>query len=351
MKLKKLLAGTMAAVLMLGSTTVLANGRLNGDEQGTGQGEFEGYVTEECFAYTLPTVASTGGFDFILDPQGLVANASGTATTFASAASYTTGSMYFKNVSGSTYTYGQKSDAMTITNNGSVAIDVTLTATITPNSTLASGASVAFTTGSTFESDAGASIYLALTDDKNQTMPIATVSGSSYKATMSTEIAGSPDAYGIVASGDSYKYQQTDASYASFASYSFYLTGASGGDWSRFATNNGQKIFDVKVVWDVKKHEDAPTVTKPTANTTEISKGNSVEITYPAGVTIAKVERYSESSSAYKELETTYYKLTDVTNGEGLELTTAFYDKYGETVSKVRVTFNNSEETIVLNIK
>lgn len=288
MKLKKLLAGAMAAVLTLGSVTVLAasEGSLGGDTSGTGKGEFEGYVVEEKLAYTLPTIASTGGFDFILDPQGLVATASGQATTFASASSYTTGSMYFKNVSGSTYSYSQKSDAMTITNNGSVDIDITVNAVITPNSTLASGASVAFTTGSSFADNAGASVYLALTDNTN-TLPIATVSGSSYKAQMTAEVKGSPEAYGIVATGDSYEYKQTVADYASFASYSFYLTGASGGDWSKLASNNGQKIFDISVVWDVKKHIDETISLDATTAALKVAETKTlVPTVVPTGTTV-----------------------------------------------------------------
>ena len=122
---KKLMALTLA-LAMVGSTMAMAAQTWNGDVSGTGG--MEGYVgaEEDIFSAELPTNAS---FNFIMDPQGLIAKSVANDSGRYEDANFTGDTaLFFPNADGN---YSQFSDVMSIVNKGNVDITVDLTAKLT----------------------------------------------------------------------------------------------------------------------------------------------------------------------------------------------------------------------------
>jgi hypothetical protein len=124
---KKLVAGVLCTSMILGSTMVAFADDTDTDTTtlpseaaslGSGTGTSEGYVVLDVTKVVLPTAATV---DYAIDPQGLLNKADGTAYGTEGAA------VYFKNGTGDTATYSDTSDAMTIKNKSSYAVDVAVT--------------------------------------------------------------------------------------------------------------------------------------------------------------------------------------------------------------------------------
>jgi hypothetical protein len=125
---KKLVAGTLSATMVLGSTlavfaedtdtTTLPSGA---QSLATGTGTSEGYVVLDVTKVVLPAAATV---NYAIDPQGLLNKADSNTYGTAGAA------VYFTNAATTddgTATYSSTSDALTIKNKSSYAVDVTLT--------------------------------------------------------------------------------------------------------------------------------------------------------------------------------------------------------------------------------
>jgi hypothetical protein len=125
---KKLVAGVLCTSMILGSTMIAFADDTDADTTtlpseaaslGSGTGTSEGYVVLDVTKVVLPTAATV---DYAIDPQGLLYK--------AEAATYKTdgAAVYFKNTSESgDVTYSDTSDAMTIKNKSSYAVDVAVT--------------------------------------------------------------------------------------------------------------------------------------------------------------------------------------------------------------------------------
>ena len=122
----------------------------------SGTGTLEGTVDTDVFAVVLPT-DSESAFDFILDPEGLIA---ATDEAHYSGKTFEEGkALYFSNAAADKTTdYSSKSDLLDIINKSSMKVDVSISAALTDNTDIKLAAS------KTFENDTDTSIYLALID-------------------------------------------------------------------------------------------------------------------------------------------------------------------------------------------
>ena len=179
---------------------------------------------EQVFQVILPT-NTAHIFDFIMDPQELISKTEAAAydgSRFEEGAT-----LFFKRSDGeSDEEYSSFSDVVRIMNAGTAAVNVSLTAYISPSSI----AGLAMTDDPDFLDDENPSLYLALTDGE-ETVPI----NSQYGASIDAWIEGAGD--------------------GEYHAYSFQLTGAvnRNGDWSQLT----HVAPEVTVTWEVTMDEDS----------------------------------------------------------------------------------------------
>lgn len=242
--MKKSYKRFMAAVLTLAMTIgipVTASAQELGEEDKTGVGDVEGTVKQDIYQVVLPTVTDDV-FDFIIDPQGLINKTNGAAYDGKKFEENST--LFFKRSDGKvTEDYTSSSDAITITNMGSVAVKVSLNISIAPESL----GGIVLTGDKEFTDDKNASLYMALVDGEKET-PLGT-EGISMEVTVN---AAPEDAYEYRYDSERelYTYQmKEDVSGIEFPSYSFQLTGAANGkgDWSKLT----KEVPNINVSWSI----------------------------------------------------------------------------------------------------
>lgn len=262
---KKLMAFAMVAVMMANPMSALAAENTTSPAQGSANasGDVEGFVDTSIFKVVLPTSAE-GTFDFIMDPQGLIAATSGNAYT---GATFGEGNVFFNTASANASgDYKNQSNFIEVLNRGTVDVNVTVEATINGLSNIAMAASSDFASGDA----AVPELYLAFTasgdasgDAKNANVAL-TENGATIKAVLA---AAGEDKYTFGYASGEYTYD-LKAEYASgdasvFDNYKFALTGACNpyADWSEVK----EAAPTVKVVWTLENAEAGPqdiTVTK-----------------------------------------------------------------------------------------
>lgn len=255
-KFKQLTAVALAVTMVAGSSMAVLAEEPVKEGTVTGSGELEGTVDTDVWNVVLPTeVAGDTTYNFILDPEGLI-----TATNAAHYQGKTfeaNASLFFNNAAADKVTdYSSTSDAKQIVNKSSYAVDVTVTATVTP------GEGISINPDSTFANDTTPSIYLAVVDSEAQTEAIGSTGTTVVSATMDGAADGS---YEIVYADGAYKCQlKADVEDSAFDTYSFQLTGAcnTAAKWSGLE----QAAPAVNVVYSVDKHADnaAPGMTNTT---------------------------------------------------------------------------------------
>lgn len=234
---KKLIAGTMAAVMVFGSSIVAS--AADQSDSTTGQGSLDIVKESDIFDVVLPVLPEEGSpFDYILDPTGVIE-----ATDHAKYgdANFESGQTLFFAVSGGDYNH--VSDTLTATNKSTMDVEITVKASVAE----ATGITMAEDTNFVSSGDATAQLYLGLFDDTDNTTGLAiTVEGVEATAT----IAGADDEYEVkyVSDGDYYvKALKDDAS--NFDTYAFHLEGACSVDgWDGLEENPPA----VEVVWTIK---------------------------------------------------------------------------------------------------
>jgi hypothetical protein len=272
---KRLAVGTMCATMVLGSTMMaFADDTTNGSS--TGAGTVEGSVSKDVFKVVVPTVTD-GTYDFILDPEGLIAaskNSSSSKDDYTNADFESGATLLFKNdkSNGDSYDYSSTSSAVKVTNKGTTKVDVTITAEVKDLG------AVAIAADDTFADDTSASIYLAIKDGAS-TPNVAAVDTTTKKATLT----GTMDA--VDASNYEIKYDSSEQKYiyelksgtldSSFPTYSFALKGAANaaGDWSSLTAVTPS----VEVTWSFEQHVDKNTIA---GDTFARSKSNEYTITW-----------------------------------------------------------------------
>lgn len=276
---KKLMALTMAGVMMCSSMTVFAADTTDpADAKGgaSGTGEFEGYLDEKdkIFKVVLPTDNDTTTFAFTMDPQQLLLKTSADPDT---SPYKDAGTVIFKNIGptgdGSDDTYSDTSDSLKVTNKSMFDVDLTLTAKMTGLTDSSEGYDIKMATldedGNITGTDT--SLYLGLiystTDkdgvdiikDKEEALTDAE-SGISVKATIGSAL---DTAYTVKKSGSTYSYEEVTTAQTKPEDYykgiaSFKLTGKcnANADWSKLddATAAAPKV---EVTWTLAKHSDS----------------------------------------------------------------------------------------------
>ena len=281
-RFKKFVAVATACALMLTPISANAEGETSAEGSTTGSSQLEGIINKDIFSVVLPTIADDDAtFDFIIDPQGLIAatgNAAYPNATFSDADK----GLFFKNDADN---YSSTSNSLTAVNKGTGVVDVTLSATADALKDDTAGYSIQLADSASFaSSDTTTSLYLALTSGDD------TVALTEDGASISTSLDAAPaDAYEVKYADGAYSYGLTDAAeaadYTGFDSLDFSLTGAcnTNADW----TAAKDATPTVEVTWALEKHIDSLKYTKTPGDTSAISVS-----TY-AQVKSAKLVKYN----------------------------------------------------------
>ncbi len=250
---KKIFTVVLATSMVLGCTvTAFA------DNSAEGTGSYEGGEMQYPeISVTLPTIP-TGAYNYIADPNGLIAMTSAAAYP-DSEFTGNTGVFFLTTPKSDTEAknkYTNKSAALDVTNQNAQDIDVT----VKLEQKTAGDEGIAYADSATFEStDKDKKLYLAVTDDAAQDPQVAALSAASA-ATLTATVEGTPgnfepswdetDGYGYVVktpgSGDP-ELEWNDCS--------FCLTGAlnKGAEWG-----DDLQFPDIKVTWSYAEHTETP---------------------------------------------------------------------------------------------
>ena len=180
--------------------------------------------TKDVFQVLFPT-NTEDVFDFIMDPQELIAKTH--AAAYGNLSFQEGANLFFRrHEEGAQADYTSSSDSLVITNLGTADVELVVTASISPESL----GVIAMTGDESFVNDGEASLYLALTDGEH-TVPIDREAG----AVIRTILAGA------------------EAEGGAGREYRFWLVGGvnPGGDWSEI----GGASPKVTVTWSAKALE------------------------------------------------------------------------------------------------
>lgn len=176
---KKFLALVAAmAMVMAPTTTWAAQSPAESTGEAGNAGSVEGVVDKNYVSYVAPTVTNNT-FNFVLDPQSLIATTDGATIkdNNAKVATEEGATVYFKNSNDKSASdpikYATSSDALTITNKGSGEISVSVNATLDLGTT---GAAINVVTGAVAESATDTALNLKIhLDQVNNTGSAASV--------------------------------------------------------------------------------------------------------------------------------------------------------------------------------
>lgn len=298
---KRIAALTMAATMTIGSAmTVFA---ADGAGVATGTGSYEGgEMKYPTLSVQLPTILA-GTYDYIADPNGLIAATSN--EKYANAVFSGNTGVFFKTGKDSSDTakdsYTEKSAAQTVTNENAQDIDVT----VKLEQKTAGDAVIKYAESSTFEAaDKENKLYLAVTDDAQSSPKVAALS-SNGAATVTTTVAGVPGNYEPgYAQATGYAYtKKDDANLTDWNKCSFILTGAV----NKNATWGDNVTFpEIQVTWSVKEHKDS------VLSGTTVSAANNT-LTVNEGATVTKVTLVQTSGSRIAAKSGTHYTFANGT--------------------------------------
>ncbi len=312
-KNQKLVALALAMSMMLGTALpAYAADKEQGTSSGTGA--VEGVISTDVFSVVVPT-ESTSAFNFILDPQGLIA-----ATVTDDSSSYngktfeSDKTLFFPNADDATieYTktndYSSSSNPLEIMNKSTMEVNVSLSATVDASSLVvgegATAKSAKLAADDTFKvkvqgeegeesvDSTEALIYLALVNTTESKTEVITDQGATIKATLDGAADG---VYKTQLVGGEYKYAideevvPSDADHAALAAkfdtVQFKLTGACNpkGDWTGLA----DLAPKVSVTWKVRANTGpgVENVTGEYANVNTITTDLTTDIFFPDGCT------------------------------------------------------------------
>ena len=313
---KKLMAFAMVAVMMANpmSALVAEAADVTSPEAAKGSadasGDLEGFVDTSVFKVVLPTSAE-GTFDFVMEPQGLIAATNGAAHT---GETYASGdNVFFETTSGN---YTKQSSYIEVLNKGTVAVNLSVEATVTGLDTVKMVASDAsFTSGDA----AVPELYLAFVasgdasgDAKDAPKAISTVNKVTSGKISATLPAASGNMYEYTydaSTGYDYtlKAAYTSGNATVFPDYSFALTGACNteADW----TNVEDVAPVVKVVWTLEGANSSFLSSSFVSSTSP-----SVTVTLPSGATTIKSVTLTKPDGSVTTMKTTsHYTYTNGT--------------------------------------
>lgn len=286
---KKYTAIAVAATMTIGSAmTVFAGDVTPGVSEGEGSYE-GGEMKYPTLTVTLPTIPA-GTYDYIADPNGLIAATSGEKYADSTFTGDTGVFFLTSTADDGSKTYTENSEAQALTNENAQDIDVT----VKLEQMAAGDSSIKYADSADFEdTDKENKLYLAITDGAATDPTVAALAGTGA-ATIKTMIAGVPENYepGYVA-GTGYAYtKKAEADLADWNDCSFALTGA----LNKNATWGDDMEFpSIKVTWSYAEHRDSAlssaTISK-TSNTLTVT-GATVK-----GVTLVKGDGTSVKCTA-----------------------------------------------------
>lgn len=336
-RFKKFVAVATACALMMTPVSVNAEGETSAEGSTTGSSQLEGIINKDIFSVVLPTIA-TGDttFDFIIDPQGLIAatgNAAYPNATFNDADK----GLFFKNDADN---YSSTSNSLTAVNKGTGVVDVTLSATADALKDDTAGYSIQLADSASFaSSDTTTSLYLALASGSD------TVALTEEGASISTSLEAAPaDAYEVKYENGAYSYGLTDvaeaADYTGFDSLDFNLTGAcnTNADWT--AAKDATPA--VEVTWSLKKHYDDISVTKLASSSAPITVTTGGEV---MSATYVKINGVANSVTLVKG---THYTV----NGNSLTLSSTLTKAYTKNETVIKLTYaDGSSQLLTINVQ
>ena len=195
---KRLVALALATTMVLGCGITAFAADTSGSSTGTGTSE--GHVEAKKMNVVLPTITEgTTPFGYIMDPEGLILETEGakyeSGTTFPESASDT--GVYFLTAE---KTYSNTSSKLTVENQSSHAINLTVDVEVTSLDT-----DIPLVTEDALTGATAASLYLGLVVDSED--PVAITKES--KATKTISLAGKSENFTIAvnANGDGYEYR------------------------------------------------------------------------------------------------------------------------------------------------
>lgn len=294
-KKMKIVALVLATAMVMAPATAFAADTTSTtspvSDSAIGVGSNEGTVDREVFSVVLPSAAdNTSTFNFILDPEGLIAESTtnnGAKSTYQGKAFEANQTLFFatpNSKSTTNYDYASTSDKLKVINVGTTKVDVTLTATAQN-----------VTGGAVFTDDATAtgsatSIYIALNAD-GVTTPSAINAETNTAALTTTIDAVADTCYLVKAKGDGTGYELVQKSDfdrdVDGKKLEFWLTGHCNSD----AKWTGEEKANVEVVWSLKKAALSLTATEAAIPTPDASgwEGNSIWIDLADSGTITAV--------------------------------------------------------------
>lgn len=243
---RRLTAFTLAMAMVMASPMSVCAEMEKGNE--TGIGKVEGTVNTDVYQVVLPTV-SNHSFDFIIDPLGLISQTGGAryrGKTFEKDST-----LFFRRTDkGAKVDYSSISNPITITNKGSIPIDVSLNVSMPPSSL----GGIRMTDDREFKGDTGASLYMAVLDGEN-VMPVGR-DGVSISTTLDA-VPKEAFEYGYNKEKGKYTYTlKKNLGSSIFSTRTFQLTGTSNknGDWSKYT----EASPEIKLSWKIMEKKDMP---------------------------------------------------------------------------------------------
>ncbi len=319
MKLKKLMAGTLAATMVLGSSVmVFAETQAGG---ATGTGTSVGHVDKEVLTVTLPTNTDSV-FNYWVDPERVI-DLAGSLSDGTTVTKNDDG-VYFKQ---SDNTYKSSSNDVEFEGKNSVAVDVSVAAEVTAN---AGGKDIELVADEDALTAATTPALLMKLTVGTDTKAI-TSEGAAAKA----KLDGVPNNFEVKVDNGAYVYSAK--------------VGATG--WAKTAvklsgkTNNMEISSDmtapaIKLTWTIEKHVDSYL-----SATTMTASSNSVTLSLPDETTLSKVELTLTDGTGAAELTNgSQYTLTGTTLTVPAENITSWV---GANYTKVVVTFSDGKSEII----
>lgn len=353
-KLKKALAGTLTATMVLGMgiTTLAQTGTPSGNGTGTGDGTFEGHVDKDVVSVVLPTDTTPSVFNYKMDPEGLIA---ATDNAAHSGASFETGKNVFFQSAQNTWT--SESAKLKVVNKGTVDVDVTVSASTAANDDIAM---VDDTTGFTTTNE-NAELYLGLlVANQNASAIKETPTSGDPAATVTVGLKGNDANYEVAHDGSNYSYAvKANVPDTAWNSFEIGLTGACNpyGDYS--AENLAASA--VTVTWSYAVREEDSTATMvpenatsdvaPSITTTTYTMVSDTDINIPVSLGAGNLAAEGIDSvvcNGERFIEGTHYNY-DESNSQLIFPATMinYWLGIGVTSTQVTITFNDSNATPV----
>ena len=266
MNLRKLMVGTLAVTMVLGSSMTVFAEEQTGNATGTGTSV--GHLDKEVLTVTLPT-GTDNTFDYYVDPERVIDLAG--HLTDNTAVTKNADGVYFKNKDN---TFSSSSDAVEFVGKNSVDVDVSVKAEV--NAT-AGDKAIALVKDDAALTEATTPALLM-----NLTVGTETKAITSEGATAKAEIKGVPDNFEVKVEGGAYKYTaKADADASSWKKTTVQLSGKT----NQKDVTSDMTAPQIKLTWTIGKHVDS----YASASTMSASS-NSVTLSLPDGVTLSKAE-------------------------------------------------------------